>query len=426
MGLVFALVGMLLGISIYLTRALDRVVATAVEPERLGTLINDAHAVDAAFAELRYRLTELSVNRLVGTERDAAASRETLQRRLDALAGREPAVVQSIRRAVAAFDASATAAIDAYSHGERVIGNVRFAEARLHGQQVSVLLDGLEQQLTARQHEVYDAIVAVRSSTTTTAMLLLIAAVLTSVGLTVLVLRSFLDPLAQLATAVEAARFGNLTAPLPPAWDDELGAMTRAVRLFREGIAERAQLELKMEEQRQLLSDAIECIGEGFVLYDAQDRLVLWNSNFVRLQPKLTDLIKPGTLFRALAEAAVQRGVADLAASDAASWLEERLSRHRRPNGPVEYRFGDRWVQISEQRMTYGGTVAIYSDITASRRRQEELEEERQEAVQASEVKSQFLANMSHELRTPLNAIIGYSQMLQEEAEDAGDEDRAA
>ena len=27
---------------------------------------------------------------------------------------------------------------------------------------------------------------------------------------------------------------------------------------------------------------------------------------------------------------------------------------------------------------------------------------------------------MSHELRTPLNAIIGYSEMLQEEAEDAG------
>src|SRR4030095_5744587 len=36
--------------------------------------------------------------------------------------------------------------------------------------------------------------------------------------------------------------------------------------------------------------------------------------------------------------------------------------------------------------------------------------------------KSQFLANMSHELRTPLNAIIGYSEMLQEEAEDLGEE----
>ena len=40
----------------------------------------------------------------------------------------------------------------------------------------------------------------------------------------------------------------------------------------------------------------------------------------------------------------------------------------------------------------------------------------------ASQHKSTFLANMSHELRTPLNAIIGYSEMLQEEAEEIGEE----
>jgi signal transduction histidine kinase/CheY-like chemotaxis protein len=41
-------------------------------------------------------------------------------------------------------------------------------------------------------------------------------------------------------------------------------------------------------------------------------------------------------------------------------------------------------------------------------------------AEAATQAKSAFLANMSHELRTPLNAIIGYSEMLQEEAADAG------
>lgn len=50
------------------------------------------------------------------------------------------------------------------------------------------------------------------------------------------------------------------------------------------------------------------------------------------------------------------------------------------------------------------------------------LRDSEHSALEANQAKSEFLAKMSHELRTPLNAIIGYSEMLQEEAEDLGQE----
>ena len=56
---------------------------------------------------------------------------------------------------------------------------------------------------------------------------------------------------------------------------------------------------------------------------------------------------------------------------------------------------------------------------------QHELAGAKTAAEEASRAKSMFLANMSHELRTPLNAIIGYSEMIEEEADDDGDEDLA-
>ena len=67
------------------------------------------------------------------------------------------------------------------------------------------------------------------------------------------------------------------------------------------------------------------------------------------------------------------------------------------------------------------GVIGVGNDITEQREAEAQLRLAKEAAESANRAKSSFLANMSHELRTPLNAVIGYSELVKEELEEAGD-----
>ncbi|QIA23147.1 adenylate/guanylate cyclase domain-containing protein [Mesorhizobium sp. AA22] len=190
--------------------------------------------------------------------------------------------------------------------------------------------------------------------------------------------RSLLARLGGLSQSMLAIAGGDLRAPLPAAGHDEIGRMAEALRLFRDTAVEVEEKNLReVAEARQRLIDAIESISEGFALYDAEDRLALSNSRYRELlYSDLAIELTPGTAFEYIIRRSAERGYIRDAEGRLEEWVAERLSRHRNPGEPWLQRRGDgRWIMISERRITGGGTVAVYSDITELKQREENLAE---------------------------------------------------
>lgn len=115
---------------------------------------------------------------------------------------------------------------------------------------------------------------------------------------------------------------------------------------------------------RRQLTEAIEAIADGFVLYDAEDRLVLFNSRYRDDYSFGPELLRPGTRFIDILREGVARGLVP-PGYDAEQWVQERLDRHRSPGPPYVVRRPDgRWVRITEHRTQEGGIVGIRTDVS--------------------------------------------------------------
>ncbi len=131
-----------------------------------------------------------------------------------------------------------------------------------------------------------------------------------------------------------------------------LALTLRSLQKARQGI----------EQTWEQLSDAIESIGEGFALYDAHDRLLLWNSNFTQVYPDSLHFPPEGIRYRELLDRDLHSGLYRPDISPEA-WIELHL---RRDGHPLLDQLRDgRTFQVSNYSTTEGGRVTVMSDITA-------------------------------------------------------------
>ena len=141
-----------------------------------------------------------------------------------------------------------------------------------------------------------------------------------------------------------------------------------ALRRLAQANADLAGAHAQADAAQMRLRDAIESINEGFVLFDADDRLILHNEAYLSFWPQVAEHVGEPLTFQDIVRivAQDQRPAGAQLAPD--RWVSDRLARHGIADGGHVQRLADgRWIQINELRTSEGGIVGIYTDITEAK-----------------------------------------------------------
>ena len=143
----------------------------------------------------------------------------------------------------------------------------------------------------------------------------------------------------------------------------------------------------RAERAEALLQDAVDSISAGFVIFDADDRLVICNEAFRRIYRENRGLMHPGVRFIDLLRNGIASGAFPDAVGREQEWITERMEHRRNPTGTIERRLADgSWVLITEQRMKNGGIAGLRIDISALKAAQAALQKSRESLDRAQEI----------------------------------------
>jgi len=134
--------------------------------------------------------------------------------------------------------------------------------------------------------------------------------------------------------------------------------------------------ERRATRTQQQMADAIATLDDAIALFDGSERLITYNDAYVRSFGASHDAIHPGLSFEEILRLAHKETPQQFGGSEFEAWLVARLKRFRQATGErfVVADAKHRWVQSRESRTRDGGVIAVRTDITALKAREEELD----------------------------------------------------
>lgn len=181
------------------------------------------------------------------------------------------------------------------------------------------------------------------------------------------------------------------------------------------------------------LRHAVEVAGDGFAIYDSQDRIAICSSRFAALYG-LTAEQAIGKSFEELLARGYDRGVFSRDERESGSTRPVSTSRRHIPERMIEIRTtAGEWFLVHERVTPSGDLVVVRTNITARRRMEDELRRAKEDAERAlAELRGaqanlilaekmaslgSLVAGMSHEISTPLGIGVSAASHLSEEVE---------
>jgi PAS domain S-box-containing protein len=173
-----------------------------------------------------------------------------------------------------------------------------------------------------------------------------------------------------------------------------------------------------------VLSEAMEAVPAGFVVYDAEGRLVVCNAMFREFYGYSEKDAAPGATRFELGEIDQQGGV-KVAGDTNENYFESR-SRYRLSFGDEQVlQLPDgRLISTRDKPISSGGFVSIQIDITELAEARTRLEENEQlllEAIEKLEInnrtKDRFFSIISHDLQSPFTALLGMTEVMSKHAD---------